>query len=64
MRLKRPRLRTLLLASNLVILALPLSGLWALRLYESALVRQTESELRAQAAVLAGELAADGAARL
>lgn len=52
--LKRPRLRSLLLASNLVILALPLSGLWALRLYESALVRQTESELRAQAAVLAG----------
>ena len=52
--LGRPRLRTLLLFSNLVILALPLSGLWALRLYESALVRQTESELRAQAAVLAG----------
>jgi signal transduction histidine kinase len=51
---RRPRLRTLLLLSNLVVLALPLSGLWALRLYESALVRQTETELRAQAAVLAG----------
>ncbi|WP_458094463.1 sensor histidine kinase [Roseomonas sp. WA12] len=53
-RFQRPRLRTLLLLSNLVVLALPLSGLWALRLYESALVRQTEAELRAQAAVLAG----------
>jgi hypothetical protein len=51
---RRPRLRTLLLLSNLVVLALPLSGLWALRLYESALIRQTEAELRAQAAVLAG----------
>lgn len=51
---RRPRLRTLLLLSNVVVLALPLSGLWALRLYESALVRQTETELRAQAAVLAG----------
>lgn len=52
--LLRPRLRTLLLLSNVVVLALPLSGLWALRLYESALVRQTEAELRAQAAVLVG----------
>ncbi len=44
----------LLLASNMAVLALPLTGLWVLRLYESALVRQTESELVAQAAVLAG----------
>src|SRR5258708_24663717 len=50
----RPRLRTLLLLINLVILALPLAGLWFLRLYESALIRQTESELMAQAAVVAG----------
>ena len=48
-----PRLRTVLLLSNLAILALPVAGLWAPRLYESALVRQTESELVAQAAVLA-----------
>lgn len=48
-----PRLRTLLLLSNLTVLALPLAGLWALHLYESALVRQTESELLAQAAVVA-----------
>ncbi len=47
------RLRTVLLLSNLAILALPVAGLWALRLYESALLRQTESGLVAQAAVLA-----------
>ncbi len=49
----RFRLRTVLLAINLVILVLPLGGLTVLRLYESALIRQTESELIAQAAVLA-----------
>jgi signal transduction histidine kinase len=48
-----PRLWTLLLLSNLATLALPLTGLWALRLYESALVRQTEAELIAQGGVLA-----------
>ena len=31
---------------------MPVAGLWALRLYESALLRQTEAELIAQAAVL------------
>ncbi len=51
-----PRLRTVLLLSNLAVLALPVGGLWALRVYESALVRQTESELVAQAAVLAGDM--------
>jgi signal transduction histidine kinase len=51
--MRRPRLRTLLLLINLVILVLPLAGIWFLRLYESALIRQTESELIAQAAVLA-----------
>ncbi|MGH7806064.1 MAG: sensor histidine kinase [Candidatus Binatia bacterium] len=38
---------------NVVILALPLGGVTVLRLYESALVRQTESELIGQAAFLA-----------
>jgi len=51
LRVRPPRLWTLLLASNLAVLALPLTGLWAMRLYESALVRQTESELVAQAVV-------------
>ena len=39
------------LAPNLAVLALPVSGLWGLRLYESALIRQTESELVAQGVV-------------
>ncbi len=51
--IRRVRLRTLLLLINLVILALPLGGIWVLRLYESALIRQTEVELVAQGAVLA-----------
>ncbi len=42
----------MLLAANLLLLLLPLGGLWLLRLYESALVRQTETELIAQAAVI------------
>ena len=52
-RLPRLRLRYLLLAVNLMVLWLPLLGLEALRLYDSALVRQTESELIAQAAFVA-----------
>ncbi len=48
-----PRLRTVLLVVNLLILLLPLGGLVALRVYESALVRQAESELVAQGAFVA-----------
>ncbi len=48
-----PRLRTLLLLLTVVVMTLPVGGLWLLRLYESALIRQTEVELVAQAAVLA-----------
>jgi signal transduction histidine kinase len=47
-----PRVRTLLLATYLAVLLLPVGGIAFLRLYESALIRQTESELLAQAAVL------------
>ncbi len=54
-----PRLWTLLLVSNLAVLALPVTGLWAMRLYESALVRQTEAELIAQAAVWAAAFRAE-----
>ncbi len=50
---RRPRLRTLLLGVNLVIVLLPLAGIGVLRVYESALVRQTESELIAQGAFVA-----------
>ena len=41
----RTSLRTLLIAINLVVLLLPLAGIQLMRLYESALVRQTESAL-------------------
>lgn len=50
--MRRPRLRTVLISLNLIVLALPLAGIQVLRLYESALVRQTESELIAQAAFI------------
>ncbi|MDR1309905.1 MAG: HAMP domain-containing histidine kinase [Deltaproteobacteria bacterium] len=48
-----PSLRLLLLLVNLVILAIPISGLYLFRIYENELVRQTESELISQAAILA-----------
>lgn len=48
--MRRPRLHTLLFTVNLAILILPLSGIALLRVYESVLVRQTESELIAQGA--------------
>ena len=51
--LLRPRLRTVLILLNLIVLLLPLAGIQVLRLYESALVRQTESELIAQGAFIA-----------
>ena len=47
-----PRLRTVLLAFNLLILLLPLGGISLLRLYDSTLVRQTEAELLSQGVVL------------
>ena len=43
---------TILLGINLIILFLPLGGIYLFRLYESDLVRQTESELISQAAVI------------
>ncbi len=49
----RPRLRTLLLCLSLTVLLLPLGGIAILRLYESELVKQTESELISQAALTA-----------
>lgn len=48
----RPRLSTMLLAVNLVLLLTPLSGIYAMRLYESALIRQTENGLQSQAAFM------------
>ncbi|HYC02186.1 MAG TPA: HAMP domain-containing sensor histidine kinase [Azospirillaceae bacterium] len=51
--MRRPGIGLVLLTMALAALLLPLSGIWVLRLYESALVRQTESELIAQAALVA-----------
>ena len=45
-------LRTLLIALNLFVFILPIAGIQILRLYESALVRQTESTLIAQSAFI------------
>ncbi|MGI9332960.1 MAG: sensor histidine kinase, partial [Gammaproteobacteria bacterium] len=53
MKLRRLRLRTILLVVNVVVLALPLGGIAVLRIYESALIRQTETELIAQGAFVA-----------
>jgi len=49
---RKPRLRTILLIINLVILLLPLLGIGVLRIYESELVRRTESELIAQGTII------------
>lgn len=51
---KRPnfRLRTLLFYVNLIILMLPVTGFWTLRIYENELVRRTEGELLAQGAFI------------
>lgn len=50
---RRPRLRTLLLAVNVLILILPLGSIAVLRLYENELIRRTENSLIGQAAILA-----------
>jgi len=50
--LLRPRLRTVLLAVNLMILLLPVGGIAALRLYENELLRRTEAQLIVQGAIL------------
>lgn len=49
----RPRLRSILMLINLVILMLPLGSIGVLKIYESVLVRQTESELIAQGVLIA-----------
>ena len=48
----RPRLRTILLAVNLLILLLPLAGIAVLRLYEDELIRGTEAQLLAMGAMV------------
>lgn len=48
-----PRLRTILLAANLLVLLLPLGSIYLLRIYENELIRQTEAELYVQGAFIA-----------
>lgn len=48
----RPRIRTILLGVNVIILMLPLASIAVLRIYDNELIRQTESALLAQGAVL------------
>jgi signal transduction histidine kinase len=49
----RPRLATVVIAILILVMALPLVGLFFFRLYENQLIRQTEAELIAQGAALA-----------
>ncbi|TIS54815.1 MAG: HAMP domain-containing protein [Mesorhizobium sp.] len=49
----RPRLATVVVAILIVVMTLPLVGLFFFRLYENQLIRQTEAELIAQGAALA-----------
>jgi signal transduction histidine kinase len=49
----RPHLRTIIVATLGIALLLPLCGLFFFRVYENQLIRQTEGELIAQAAVIA-----------
>ena len=48
----RPRLGTVLLTVNLLILLLPLGGVAVLGLYENSLIQRTESELTVQGALV------------
>jgi signal transduction histidine kinase len=52
------RLRNILLAVMLMVLALPLGGLYFFRIYENELVQQTERELISQSAALAASFRA------
>ena len=54
-----PPLWLLLLVSNMAVLALPITALWAMRVYESALVGQTQDELVAQAVVWSAAVRAE-----
>jgi len=49
----RFKLRTILLAVSLAVLVIPLGGIYIFRIYEGELVKQTEVELIAQAALIA-----------
>lgn len=54
-----PRLRTVFVAVNVVLLLVPLGGVLLMRLYENVLVRRTESDLIAQGALVAAAFRAE-----
>lgn len=51
-RFPKMRIRTILLVVNLIVILVPLSGIYFFKLYENELVRQTETELIAQGAFI------------
>ena len=51
--MRRPRLRTILLEVGLLVFILPLAALIILRVYDTQLARQTETELIAQGTIVA-----------
>jgi signal transduction histidine kinase len=55
----RPRLATVVAGILVLVMALPLVGLFFFRLYENQLIRQTEAELIAQGAAIAAIYARD-----
>jgi signal transduction histidine kinase len=57
--MKRPRVATVLLALSAAILLTPLIGVFSLRIYDTELIRQTESELLAQAAFVQAAFGAE-----
>ncbi|MFP4599263.1 MAG: histidine kinase dimerization/phospho-acceptor domain-containing protein, partial [Persicimonas sp.] len=48
----KPRLRTIFLIVNLVVLLIPLGAIGVLRIYETELIRRTEAELISQGALI------------
>lgn len=50
--LNRPRIRTVFILVNLIVITIPISGAYFFRIYENELVRQTEMELIAQGAYI------------
>jgi signal transduction histidine kinase len=48
----KPRLRTILLIVNVIVLLIPLAGIGLLRIYETELIRRTEAELISQGALV------------
>lgn len=59
----RPTLSQIVFTVLAIVLALPLFGLFAFRLYDNQLIRQTEAELIAQSSVLAAAFAQEVEAR-